>query len=335
MALWQGSSINSNETAKVFNQLYNRKSLAMVVKLNAMLYAMYGKDDKVNPGGFGVGKSSKITGKKIEVGLMGKLPSPAGITDGAAEYATAAVNYDSAIFGAAEFSLAHYGLTQAVPESEALRFKGEEAKTADYIGDIHDYLIRGYENVFGTALHLNDTTNGVPTRSVFASWIAAVDDANTYGTLDRSDAANADFRGIVSASFGDTTLGKLQLLINQASTNMGKTNLGVEGTTLFTKIQQLVQPYSIATYSQDTAMFGSGHVTFAGVKHILDQRAPTGVIGLLDTNWWELIQNDEPFTSTGLVYDFTKVASYIINTRVWLQNLCVKPNAQVKITGAT
>lgn len=331
MALWQGTSINSNETAKVFNQLAEKRSIPMVVKLNSLLYAFMGKDDGTNPSTPNVRQVPKITGNKYEVGLMGKLPSPAGISDGASEIASASLTYVSDIFGAAEFSMAHYGFVHPVPESEVDRFRGSEAKTLSYIDDVMTYLEYGYENKLATDLH----ASAAPSRTALGGWQYAVADDNTYGTIDRTDSGNADFRGVVCSSFGDTTLDKIQAqAINVVRGNMGKVNVGVAGTTLYSKIQKLVQPYSIVNYSEDTAKFGSDHVAFAGIKFLMDQRTTDGVIGLLDTRWWDLVRKDLPFTDTGMVFDFTKVSTYIINTRLWVQLVCKKPNANAKITGA-
>lgn len=333
MALWAGSNFNSNESAMVVNQVATVKSIPMVVKLNATLYEFLGKDDKQNPRVAGIKKSMKITGKNVEVRLMGKLATPTFISDGSSEIASATPTYTSDIFGAAEFALSHSYYLHAIPASELERYKGEEAKTRDYLGEIYDHIMYGYENTLGGSSHFQSTT--APSRTVFGGWQAAVDDSNTYGTIDRSDSANADFRGIVAATFGDTTLPKIQAQQNAARANNGNPSICPTGTTLFSKIQNLVQPYTIVQYNDTTAKFGAPNVEFAGLKFILDQRVTSGVIGLLDGDYWMLIQNTEPFTNSGVVHDFTKADTYVMHTKLWMQNICMKPNTNVKITGAT
>lgn len=330
MALWAGATINTTETAKVFNQLANKKSLPMIVKLNGLLYAFSGKNDPQNQSVGAVMKTSKITGNKVELSLLGQLDDPSAISDGSDELSSASATYTANDYGAAEFSLAHYGLVRGLPDSELMRFKGDEAKTQSYIDERMDHLMWSYENKLGTALHANTA----PSRAAFGGWIYAVDDANTYGLIDRSDSANADFRGIVTV-MGDTTLAKLQAQKNTARTNLGNPSVCVTGTTLFNKIQNLVQPYSHANYSNSKSEFGADDWIWAGMRGLLDQRTTAGVIGLLDPKWWMLIQNDDPFTSTGIVRDITKKAAHIIHTTMWIQNICKKPNAQVKCTGAT
>jgi hypothetical protein len=329
--LWTGSAINTNETAKVFNQLSDKKSLPMIVKLNGLLYAMSGKNDPQNQSVGAVMKSSKITGNKVEVPLLGVLDAPAAISDGSGEVASASITYTSADYGAAEFAIAHYGLVRGIPDSELMRFKGDEAKTLSYIDDRHDHLMWSYEDVLGNALHANTA----PSRSAFGGWVYAVADDNTYGTIDRTDSGNADFRGIVASSFGDTTLSKLQAQKNTARVNLGNPSICVAGTTLFNKIQSQVQGYSQVSYSNSKAEFGADDWVWAGMRGLLDQRTASGTIGLIDPRWWLLIQNDMPFTDTGIIRDITKKATHIIHTTLWIQNICKKPNAQVKITGAT
>lgn len=332
MALWAGSAINTNETAKVFNKLAEMKSLPMIVKFNGLLYAMTGKDMQgLNSTENGWMRSSSITGKNVEIPLLGVLAAPAGIAD-ASQTSARTVTYGSADYGAAEFPIAHYGYVQGIPDSELMRFQGKEAKTLDYLQERYDYIMWSYEDVFGTALN----TSAAPSRTVLGGWNYAVDASNTYGTIDRSDAANSDFRGVVNASFGDLTLPKLQAAKNQLRKNKGDPKVFVAGETLYNKVQTQVQNYTIINnYSPDKAQFGSDNWVFAGMTGIYEQRAVAGQFGLLDPKWWMLIQNDQPFTSTGVVRDITLQASHVIHTTVWIQDICQKPNANFRGDNAT
>lgn len=335
MALWAGSAINTNETAKVFNQLATKKSLPMVVKFNGLWYAMIGKDMAgLNQSAPGWMKSKKITGKNYEVPLLGSLDAPAGIADGASgETVGRTLSVTAADYGAAEFAIAHYGLVKAIPDSEFMRYRGDEAKTLSWIDDRYDQLMFSYENVLGTAVH----ANVAPSRTALGGWVYAVDNANTYGTIDRTDAANVDFAGVVNTSFGDTTLAKVQAAKNSLRKNMGMPKIFVAGETLYNKMQAQIQPYSLATFNNGdaTSEFGTDDWIWAGLRGLYDQRAPSGTFGLLDPRWWELIQNDEPFTSTGVVQDITLNASHVIHTTLWIQDVCQKPNAQYKATNAS
>lgn len=331
MALWAGLSLNTNETAMVVNRLHSKKSIPMVVKANPLLYAMFGKKDIVNNRSMRIGKTNKITGKDVEVRLLGRLAAPAAISDGSDELTTATVNYSSDNWASTTVALAHYGHVEGVPDSEYMRFRGSESKTLNYLDELYDKIMYGYEDVLSTALH--STT--APSRAAFGGWQVAVDSSTAYMGMTRSDSANADFRGIEVGSFGQVTLAKVQEQINNARTNLGRPSIGVAGNTLFSAIQQQIQPYSQATFSRDASEFGSSGVILAGVEFLLDPDTSSGVIGIFDPQWWELVVNEEPFTNSGLVFDFTKKAGHILHTTLWCQNYCVKPNAQIKLTDCT
>src|SRR2546423_2154728 len=119
--LWTGTSINSTETAMVFNQLFNRKAIAMVRKKNGLLYAILGKSENGSTPELGpkYPGEKKITGHQIEVKLLGKLKTIATVADGVAtEGATATLTNSADYWGAAVFDLAHYKDAHGLPESE-------------------------------------------------------------------------------------------------------------------------------------------------------------------------------------------------------------------------
>lgn len=346
MALWAGSAINSTETAMVFNRLYNLKALQMIRKKNALLYKIMGKMDIGSVGTSRVkfDRTSTITGKNVEVRLLGSLGAPGKTADGSAELATVTRQFNSTAYGAAEFPLTHYTYTQGIPSSQMRRYKGKEAKTDGFYDEVLNYVMLSYEDVIGNDIHSTDGTSVIG-RTVMGSWCFGVSDGVTtgettdgfklYGTIDRSDSANADFRGIVSGAAGDLTLSKMRTLINQADANGGVVDTGIMGTTLYTKCQLLVEPYVHTTYSEDMAAFGGRFVRYAGVDFMHDQRTPSGTVGLLDSTSWTWINNDDELTGVGVVKDPSIVAGYVLPTEVWAQLVCIKPNANAKMTGAS
>jgi len=335
MALWNGTAINTNETAMVFNQLANAKTVAMITKRNALLHAFLGDGDTSDGLYIRAQKNVKVTGKRLEVRLRGKNATPAYVADGSAELATVnyASTYDSTIFGAAEFDIAHGTLPYAIPASELMRFAGKEAKTASYLDEIFNYLMDGWENLLGN--DLNGTS--APARTKFGGWQYAIDDSNTYGTIDRSDSANADFRGIVKASTGTPTVAKIQAAKNEAKTNRGKVQTGVASLVNYNYIQQQAQSFQQVIYNRDKAEFGSDSFVVAGVEFILDQRLGDTVIGLFDPETWLFWKDNskqKPMTS-GIYENPNLVDGYSMNTKLWIQNICIKPNSNVKFTGVT
>lgn len=339
MALWQGTALNTNVLASVFNKVHNKKAIAMATLATPTLHSMMGRPGEDGRGAYnkslgGWMKSESITGDKHEVRLRGANADFASITDGSDELTDATINYDADHTGAAVFILAHYGIVHGVPDSEYDRFRGDEAKTLSWIDETHEYLYDGFCEDMSDDLFEN-STSAVPARDQFGSLIAAVDDGNTYGTIDRSDSGNANYRAEVGSATGALTLRKVQDKINAVKDNRGKTKVGVIGTTLFGKFQDLVQPYSQASYAKDTASWGSDHIYFAGVEWIQERNCPSGIILGLDPGTFKVLWKDAPFTETGLIKDPRLKAGRIINCTAWLQNFCMKPNSNWKLEDVT
>ncbi len=331
MAIWAGSSINSNETAMVFNKLHNKSAVPIIVKRNATWYAMMNKSVEGKRGGMKINRNPSTTGKKIEIRLLGALPTPASISRGSTELTAATISYNSAYYGGLEVDYALYGLVEGVPASELERFRGDEAKTLSYLDDVYKRVMYAYEKVYGDAFQANTA----PSSTALGGWPYWVDDSNTVGTLDRSDSGNADFRGVVAATFGDTTVAKIQAQRNTARANNGNPDLMVMGTTLYSKYQQVIQPYSQATYSASGAEWGADDFTFAGMRGVLDQRTASGYIGLLDSETWTLYGRPDGMTRDGITSQPLLNSGYVMNTYMFLQVVCEKPNSNVKITGAS
>lgn len=345
--LWTGSVINSTETATVFNQLYNLTAIEQVRKKNGVLYAVLGKAEvgSTPMDGITFERRQKVTGKKIEVKLLGKLRTIGTVADGAAEYAAAALSNTQDYWGGMEFDLAHFKDVYPIMESEIDRFAGDELKTANFLDGEFRMLMLSLEKAWGsgsaTAGGLNDTK--APARTTLGGWQWPVSDGvssgesayATYGTLDRSDVGNADARATVTTSTGDLTLLKLQTLRNQIITQGGMPNLGVAHTTPYTKIQGLVQNYTHTVFTEDWSRFGGDWVEFSSIRFILEQQCPSSVVGLLDPTSFCWYERDIPFTKRGLVYAETLVASYLLNWGCWCQLICTRPGSNGKLTGVT
>jgi hypothetical protein len=333
LALWNGTSINSNETAMVINQQAKNKAIAMVTKNNGLFNALTGNNDpevlfkRAE-------KMVRVSGKQIEVTLRGKNASPAYLTDGAAELANWdwASQYDSAIFGGAVFDIAHMVFGLPIPSSEMDRFRGKELKTLDYMDELLGYCIDGYENLIGNDLH----GTSAPARNKVGGWQYAVDDANVYGTINRSDSGNVDFRGVVDAALGQITLPKIQLAKNKVKKNRGRLAVGVAEDTIFTAIQQIANSYTVAIQAGNTAEVGSDNVILSKVEWILDHRCSAGTIGMFTPETWIYWMNKkQPFTKAGVWYNGNIKAGYSLNTEMWVQDICLEPAKNYKATGVT
>ena len=351
MALWNGSAINTTETAMVFNQLYNLQAIMIIRFKNGLLYKVLGKMDKnsIQNGKTKFERSSNITGKNIEVKLLGALPATTKVTDGSSEIATVTPVFNASEYGAAEFPLTHYTLTKAIPKSQARRYKGKSSKTDDFYAEIFRGIMAGYENDIGNDLSGQANTGTIIGRTQLGSWLFGIStgggaggtDATGetasayryYGTIDRQDAANSNFCAVVDAAYGASTLAKLRLKKNLVDVNQGTTDTLVMGTTLYTTHELLVEPYTIVTNAPEMVDFGGNWFRYGGMDFMHESRAPAGTIGGIDSTTWVWYDNDDELTG-GMVLDPSRVASYVVPTERWSQFICIKPNSNWKALNA-
>lgn len=346
MALWSGSAINSNETAMLFNQIAQGRSVNIIRQKSGLLYAMMGEDDhNQTPGASaGFGRIRKVTGKNYEVRVLGKTVAPTGVADGSSEMATVDLSsvYLTDAFGAQEFAIAHYPFTYPIPSSELTRIKGDEAKTTDYLGELHDMLLEGYRSAWSTNLGATGAA-AAPSRTKVGSWPFAIagvdgtwtDGADDYGTIARDDSTNANFRGIVTNVAGTLTFGNLAAAKNQVKVKDGDASLGVAGETVYTKIELLAQSVTQA-WDSDWIGFKGDKVRFAGIVFTLDGYAPSGALGLLTPKWWDFIYNEKlSGTPGGIVNDVSRVSTHVIQLDYWMQVVCRRPRCNAYLYGIT
>ena len=327
----------------VFNQLANRKAFHITRRKNGFLYAVLGKEEEHSTPGAGEGfkRLKKVTGNKIEVKVLGKTPSPSTIADGSAEIATVSLSDRNDDFGAQEFALAHYTYTHPIPHSAMDRFAGQEAKTLGYLDDIFGEIMLGYEQVWGSALGLTGAS-AAPSRTVLGGWpfaIAGTDPSvptwASYGTINRADSANADFRG-QTYNIGDLTLAKIRNAQNDIAIYGGDASFGCSGATVFGKVQSLVENMTVVDYDEVWSKFGGRYVRYAGTSFTLDNYAPANALGLFTPSSWGLWKNDSlPLTKTGVINDPSRVATYVVQTGVWIQLICMQPNQNAYLYGIT
>ena len=338
MALWNGTTLNNNVLAQVFNQLFNTKAIEMVRHENGLLYAILGKSWRdSNPNvGTQFERLERISGNQIEVKLLGALDTISTVADGSAELASSTPAYTSNMFGSATFDLTHYAQTKGVPSSEYNRIMGKEAKTVKYVDDVFNQVLLSLENQIGNDLG----GSNAPARTTLGGWQYAVSDGvssgessySSYG-LARSDSANVDFRSYVNPNTGDLTLGKIRYVKNQNRVHGGKNQIGLAEISVFTKIQQLVEAYTVIESNSDWAEFGGEYVQYGKTRYIMDQRGPTGVMGILDPESWVFYQNMINFTEAGFIRAPHLVAGYVLPWECWCQLICLQPSRNGKLTG--
>lgn len=337
MALWAGSSINSTETAMVFNKIYDKKFVNVLRKKNAFYFAVTRqKDINQEPMSNADWKGIKnVTGQKVEVGILGRSIDPAYVADGADELAavTLSSNYYSNAYGAMEFAVSHLTWTHPIPASQLDRYQGNELKTADFLESEFERIVQGYNSKFGTEFN----TSQAPARNAIGGWPYAIDTANTYGTIDRSDSANADMRGLEYTSIGDLTLGDIAQAQIDITLNGGDAKFATAGGTVFGIIRRLLENQTQAIFGDDERWnkFGGQWCWYAGTVFAADNYAPSQAIGMFTPNTWCVVMRKQPFTKGGVQEDITKVDAYVVKTKAWIQLICTKCNENAYLQGIT
>lgn len=348
MALWAGSSFATNEATMVVNKMLTDRAVPMVEKKNAFLRKIIGK----RVGGRGTTASPWqyervmfTSGKDAQVNLLGRAPEPATLADGSAEIAASAPNYYTNMFGAATFPLTHYLQEYAIPKSEMMRFRGDDARTKNYLLEVMDAMIIGTENKLATDMH-STTGTSVASRTVFNSWEFGVSDGSTdssadafklYGTLDRSDAANADFEAIVvDKAAAVITLADIDYYLLQVDANGGDTDLGLTGSSVYASLYNQAKAYiTVENAGKERLEVGNRTFTYAGVEFLHDSRTASGRLGLLDTSHWVFVVGDSSVsTSEVLPAPHLKSTEALIKNDFFATLVCKKPNTQLKVINA-
>jgi len=342
MAIWAGAYASRYAEAKLINQLWQSKSVAIIRRKNGLLYAVL---DKAEPGAEPLSvnwnRESKVSGLNIQLNLMGQLKTIATVADGTAETTTwTGTIIPTTVFAAVTLPLVHFADAEYFPSSERMRFTGPEVRGTSWIEEKMNYLMLSFENTFGTAI--NTSTANEPGRTSVCPWRhqlstgTAADSANyrTYG-LDRNTDDNADFRGMVTTSVGDLTLAKIQERINAIRVNGGNPTVGSAALALYGKIQALVGAYTHTTYDEKWSKFGSEYVKFGNTTFILENRQETTTVGLFDPSSWQLWRNTEPFSASGIVQDPSRVATHVLPWEAWMGFYCKQPNINGMLLGCT
>ena len=344
--IWTGSTINSNESANLINQLWNTKAIAMVRRKNGLLYEVLGKPEKgATPMDVKWNRVNKVSGRDVQFNMLGSLKTISTVADGYAAGAGETSAWGGTVipadtFGGVTLPLVHYADAEYFPSSELDRYQGDELRTREWIAQKMDYLMLSFENTFGNAI--NTSTAAVPARTQVCPVRHQISDGvssgettyQTYG-LDRNDSGNADFRGLVDVTGGDLTLAKIKARQNLIVTRGGDGSVGLAETTLYGKIQTLVENYTHTTWQEDWANFGGSWVRYGNTRFILEQRMATQTVNLLTPSSWVLWWNMNNFTRNGIVEDPSRKATHVLVWGCWNAFYCNQPNQNSVMTGLT
>lgn len=336
MAIWAGSAINTDELTMVVNQVYNKKFIDQVKENQGYMAMALGKPDalaKQKSPAFE--KIKSFTGKNIEVKLLGNYAEFDTLADGAPEVAST-VGVVTEKYGAAEFAPTHFNKQHWIPKSQWKRFRGQEAKTLNFVQDEYDWLMASWVDALSIGMSSTDNQS----RTTLGGWEYAVDDGTTYdsyGTITRSDAGNVDFRAHVKSSFGAFTLDALQTELTTVWGNGGKPNVFVAGEAVFGYVMKAARDEGtlVNNYGSDgTVNAGGTSVSWAGMTLLLDKRTTAGVGGMLDTRSF-FVYMDEEGMENELMVDRSKKSALMFSMEAWVAHICKRPKSNGKITGAS
>ena len=343
MALWDSTSLNTNYLAKLWNQLWvDGYSMDIVRKHNGLLYMVMGKKTQHANGSFSFQNTENVQGNKVEIQFLGQLDTMSTVANGSAEVAAATATYNNNNYGAVEFDVCHYFHKPAIPGSEWVKMRGNEVKGMNYFKEEFRRLSLGIENQLGTAI--NSSTAVSNYNTTVGCWPHLASDGTSsgesgydaYGTLTRS--ANTDFQSVVTTGVGTLGLSHLSTnILNVAAKGHGSPDCGVAGVTVYNAIWNLVASYSHIINDSKMMDFAGQFVKFGSVNYILEQRAPTGVLGHLNSANWKLwLNRNEVFDKeTFWKRDPGLKSAYSCPFDVFAQFLCNNTGNQGKLTGIT
>jgi hypothetical protein len=333
----------------VINHMWRLQNMskAIIRKKRALAIMLLGKADigGNNPETARVKweRSDYIQGHNYQRNLLGALrDSGSGsqlgtVTDGSDELSLQTLDYSSNDWGAAEWPLTHRAKTCGIPAHEMKRFRGDELRTTNFIHEKVQQEMLSWESILNT--DLNSATDADASRTHLAGWPHVVADYSleaahaTYGTIDRSDSANAAFRGTVTYNQGTLGIADIQHLQNRTKIAGGTPDICVAGLTPYEIMQQQVQSYSHVTYNPTMSEFGCENFMFSGQTWLLENDAPSGTIGMLDSETWIFVLNEDKLTESGITYEPLIKSGYVWPLDIWYGWFCEHPAANGKMTG--
>lgn len=333
MALWQGTTLNTNNLSSAINKWWSKNFIPMVVKNNGLLYAMKGKEGAPTSPSVGsrFEKHNAITGNAINVRLLGELETFTGIADASQADADTLAN-NSNFLGAATFEWSHFFKNEVFVESEMRLIRGDEAKTASFMQDKLQKLVFSWEATVGNGINSADA----PARTTIGGWRYAVDDSATYdayGTITRSDSGNADFRSYVMTQ-SELTLEHVDDCILEIIKAGGRPDVGVGGKTPYKKLMQELRGYTVYSSEMWDKFNTLPKIGYSGVMFVYDHRGSDTDLGILTASSWSMYEDADGISQNGLVptYD-RKGATHVLPLNMWLQFICRCPSHNAKIMG--
>jgi len=273
---------------------------------------------------------NEITGNQIELKVTG-LPLPVNmLANDAAQIATRTRVYTQTSLGML-FNAAFGSCADDIPYTEVQKIRNPSKKMQQSFMEERLEIIRdSIPETLATQLH----TNTIPSQSNFGGIRYQIDDTNTFGLIDRSDAGNTMFRSVVNSTAQVLEASVLETMRIQLL-DKGNPNLIVTGETLYAKISNDFNNAQMIEWTEAKANYGSTACIYAGIPVLLDKRTASSHLYMMDTRWWKLWIDKSGEWSTGYSPDPVSEASYMAKHYFFTQLLCSKFTAQGKYSALT
>jgi len=338
MAIWDGGSLNTDALSSAVNKWMELNFTPIVVKRNALLYAMMGLNgpsgNKEVPNWNNVFKKDyQVQGNNLVVRLLGELETINTLADANQLDAVSWNNNPNAI-GAAVFPWTHYSHNEAIRDSDYDLIQGNEARTASYVEDVLTRIRLSWQKTIGDGI--NSTNDQA--RTTLGGWEYAVDATGTYGTLTRAG-DNPDWSGNETDVGGPGDLDDIDDMRADIQVDGGNASVGVCGKVPFNKIKQELRGYASAVPTSWNMYEGGGLVHYDGITFALEQRCTSSVVGLFTPEALRLYMKDEKMQIDTIPQDLMKGllkgAKVGFALRAWMAFVVKHPAMCGKLTGWT
>ena len=340
MVLSTLSYTNDSSFAQVAADVLNREAIDIVKSRNFLLDVLMGKRQDGGPAGMpSFQRLERIEGYEKQIRL--RVGHPAWTATGkskAAQLAAVVPAYDETKYGIAKFDLTLYNEPVFIPYWDDKKTGGSLMKGMSVAQEeIESWLDAFY-------LTLETAINGVDnqTDTTVGSWQYALADGtvmaeNTYLNIDRSNAANSNFRGQRQAVAATTDLGEVRQIQNDVIKEGGSAKLGVLGDGNYDILQGLLNSnYTLNAETDPDFMHWVGHYTHIGPTRFgFSKQSSDSKIGVISPEDWRFYMNEQGFSVGGFKRSQIAVAALQTSIDVAVAFVCLNPKKSGVLTGVT
>lgn len=347
MAIWAGSSISTDNSAWLFNKIALPKAVKIGRVANPLMAFFMNKFDLDDEGKWlqhpslsdrgtaGVKLLPSGGGKKIEVTLAAAKALYSGKGYGANERAAVSIAGSDAGYGAAEFDIAAFYELEPWDKSKFDRYKGKERKLQlEFLSSEFDLILEAWHKTLDT--RLSDTSAAAPSTTVVGSALNALI-ANTYGTIDRTDVANADFKAAeVDTATTAITLAKMRRKKTKCMIRRAKHVVVWAAEEAYGLIGDKIEAaagYEATQLKDKTVEYSGEYFVYNGMAICLAPKLGAGNVMFLNPESWQVyLSEDGMATTTGVQQHPNFAHQMYMQWDSYVQVLCFDPGTNACFT---